>query len=135
MQALGVTWSSSDSSVASVDSNGNVAAVNWGQATITAHYPDGTSANCLVNVAFKGIDVSQWQTSVDWTAVKNSGVEFAMIRTGYGSEYWSKQTDSKFETYYNGAVQRRIKGRRLPLQLCHHCTPWRSRRRSSVFTS
>ena len=32
----------------------------------------------------RGIDVSQWQGVIDWEAVKASGVEFAMIRAGYG---------------------------------------------------
>lgn len=109
MEALGITWSSSNPSVVTVDSDGNVKAVSWGQSTITAHYPDGASANCNVNVAVKGVDVSQWQTSVDWAAVKNAGYDFAMIRTGYGNEYWSTQTDQKFETYYNGAVQNGLK--------------------------
>lgn len=30
----------------------------------------------------KGIDVSKWQGDIDWTAVKNSGVEFAIVRVG-----------------------------------------------------
>lgn len=32
----------------------------------------------------KGIDVSQWQGNIDWQAVKDSGVDFAIIRAGYG---------------------------------------------------
>lgn len=34
----------------------------------------------------KGIDVSKWQGEIDWEKVKAAGVEFAMIRLGYGSE-------------------------------------------------
>ena len=30
-----------------------------------------------------GIDVSKWQGEIDWKKVKESGVEFAMIRVGY----------------------------------------------------
>ena len=30
-----------------------------------------------------GIDVSYYQGSIDWTKVKNSGVEFVIIRVGY----------------------------------------------------
>ncbi len=30
-----------------------------------------------------GIDVSKYQGTIDWAAVKNAGVEFAMIRVGY----------------------------------------------------
>lgn len=32
----------------------------------------------------KGIDVSQWQGTIDWDKVKAAGVKFAMIRAGYG---------------------------------------------------
>lgn len=32
----------------------------------------------------KGIDVSKWQGEIDWEAVKKSGVDFVMIRAGYG---------------------------------------------------
>lgn len=32
----------------------------------------------------KGIDVSQWQGTIDWKKVKAAGIEFAMIRAGYG---------------------------------------------------
>ncbi len=31
---------------------------------------------------FLGIDVSEWQGSIDWTAVKNDGVNYAYIRAG-----------------------------------------------------
>ena len=32
----------------------------------------------------KGIDVSKWQGEIDWQAVKDSGVRFAILRAGYG---------------------------------------------------
>ena len=32
----------------------------------------------------KGIDVSKWQGAIDWEKVKANGVEFAMLRAGYG---------------------------------------------------
>lgn len=32
----------------------------------------------------KGIDVSRYQGEIDWDKVKASGVEFAIIRCGYG---------------------------------------------------
>jgi GH25 family lysozyme M1 (1,4-beta-N-acetylmuramidase) len=37
-----------------------------------------------VRMSLKGIDVSQFQGTVDWDAVKNAGYQFAMIRAGYG---------------------------------------------------
>ena len=33
-----------------------------------------------------GIDVSKWQGKIDWQRVKNSGVDFAIIRVGYRGE-------------------------------------------------
>ena len=32
----------------------------------------------------RGIDVSKWQGEIDWEKVKGAGVEFAMLRAGYG---------------------------------------------------
>lgn len=41
----------------------------------------------------KGIDVSQWQGVIDWTKVKAAGIQFAMIRAGYGQN----NIDPQFE--------------------------------------
>lgn len=35
----------------------------------------------------KGIDVSEWQGKINWSKVKKSGIDFAIIRCGYGSNY------------------------------------------------
>lgn len=53
---ISVKWSSSDPSVATVDSNGKVTAIGAGTATITATALDGSnlSASCLVTVTPKG---------------------------------------------------------------------------------
>ena len=32
----------------------------------------------------KGIDVSKWQGTIDWERVKAAGIEFAMLRAGFG---------------------------------------------------
>jgi len=37
-------------------------------------------------LASKGIDVSSWQGVIDWDAVKAAGIQFAIIRAGYGDE-------------------------------------------------
>ena len=50
-----------------------------------------------------GIDVSYWQDDINWKAVKEYGVEFAIIRIGY-----SEVKDSKFEEYYKGAKENGI---------------------------
>lgn len=40
---------------------------------------------CLAGETLHGIDVSFWQGDIDWQAVKDSGVEFVMIRLGWRS--------------------------------------------------
>lgn len=48
-----------------------------------------------------GIDVSVYQGDIDWKNVKNSGIEFAIIKAG-GSDS-GFYTDSKFEQNYRNA--------------------------------
>lgn len=58
-----------------------------------------------------GIDVSYYQGNIDWKKVKNSGVEFVIIRVGYRG-YGSAGTlveDPKFKTYLDGATKARLK--------------------------
>lgn len=44
----------------------------------------------------KGIDVSEHQGVIDWEAVKASGIDFAIIRCGYGND-WASQDDLYWE--------------------------------------
>lgn len=58
-----------------------------------------------------GIDVSYYQGNIDWKKVKNSGVEFVIIRVGYRG-YGSAGTlveDPKFKTYLDGATKAGLK--------------------------
>ena len=51
-----------------------------------------------------GIDVSKWQGTIDWNAVKAAGVEFVIIRVGYrGSSAGALIDDSMFATNIQGA--------------------------------
>lgn len=51
-----------------------------------------------------GIDVSNHQGDIDWEMVKNSGVEFAFIRIGYGHNREAKiMEDEKFRKNLEGA--------------------------------
>ena len=52
-------------------------------------------------MSVKGIDVSKYQKEIDWSKVRNDGVEFALIRAGYGRE--TSQKDPYFEQNYAGA--------------------------------
>lgn len=53
----------------------------------------------------QGIDVSYYQGNIDFKKVKNSGINFVIIRIGYtGYGTGKKQaTDKKFQTYYTDA--------------------------------
>ncbi len=91
----GVSWSSSDPAVATVDQNGVVTGHSMGKATITATY-GGQSDSCTVSVGFlNGIDVSHHNVT-DWDAIAASGVDFVMIRAGYGWENYPNQNDREF---------------------------------------
>lgn len=54
----------------------------------------------------QGIDVSVHQGAIDWAKVKQSGIEFAIIRSGYGKI--AKQEDKNFVKNYNGATMHGI---------------------------
>lgn len=52
-----------------------------------------------------GIDVSSFQTMIDWPKVKEAGIEFAMIRVGYRG--WSSgelDLDDDFKAHIEGAL-------------------------------
>lgn len=107
---LSAVWSSADNSVATVDGEGTVTGNKIGQTIVTAR-SGSYSSSCVINVAYKGIDVSKYQGTIDWAAVKKSGIDFAMIRTGYGGDKgkWSSQTDPYFATNYSNARANGIK--------------------------
>lgn len=52
--------------------------------------------------AFRGIDVSYHQGVIDWQAVKSAGVNFAIIRCGYGDDY-RNQDDAQWLANVRGA--------------------------------
>ncbi len=49
----------------------------------------------------KGIDVSVHNGNIDWERVKKAGIQFAILRAGYGK--LASQKDKKFEDNYAGA--------------------------------
>ena len=53
----------------------------------------------------KGIDVSENNGRVNWQIVKNKGIEFAIIRLGYGSGH----LDGEFYRNFNGALAAGLK--------------------------
>lgn len=71
--------------------------------------PNGAQITKLSNGTLTmGIDVSTWQGNVDWQQVKQAGVNFVMIRVGYGKgRFGAKKctVDNRFRTYVDGASQ------------------------------
>ena len=55
----------------------------------------------------KGIDVSYHQGIINWNKVKQAGIEFAIIRIGYGK--YDFQKDKQFENNYKNAKSNSIK--------------------------
>lgn len=53
---------------------------------------------CAAGAVTLGVDVSSWQGTVDWTAVKASGKQFASVRVAAGTTF-----DSKFDANWSGA--------------------------------
>ena len=57
-----------------------------------------------------GIDVSKWNGTIDWNAVKNSGVSYVIIRCGYrGSSQGALIEDPKFQANIKGAIKADLK--------------------------
>lgn len=52
-------------------------------------------------MALRAIDISTWQSGIDFNAVKRSGITAVLIRAGFGREV--SQKDSQFENHYKGA--------------------------------
>ncbi len=50
-------------------------------------YLDDVLSNYKTEKTKIGIDVSKWQGEIDWQKVKNAGIEFAIIRMGYQTDY------------------------------------------------
>ena len=48
-----------------------------------------------------GIDISKWNGNIDWKEVKKAGVEFVIIRAGYGTGY----VDPYFEKNMEDAIE------------------------------
>ena len=52
----------------------------------------------------QGIDVSKWNGNIDFSKVKKAGVEFVIIRDGFGQDI-EKQIDVKFMQNYRNAKE------------------------------
>lgn len=59
----------------------------------------------ILSIKEKGIDVSEHNGKIDWNKVKASGIDYAIIRGGYGTDY----VDPLFKTNIEGAIKAGLK--------------------------
>ena len=60
-----------------------------------------------------GIDISTYQRNVNYMSLKASNIDFAIIRTGFGTN--ESQKDNMFEEHYSGLTYVGIPVRGLSL--------------------
>ena len=69
-----------------------------------AKYNFASDGSLVTGNGTLGIDVSKWNGSIDWNAVKNSGISYVIIRCGYrGSSGGTLIEDPRFESNIKGA--------------------------------
>ena len=52
----------------------------------------------------RGIDVSVFNENVDWQALKSAGIEFAIIRTGYGKSGFDENFQHNVEEAHKAGL-------------------------------
>ncbi len=101
-------WQTIDGKVYYFDANGNK--VTGAQVIQGAQYNFDSNGVLLSSNGVLGIDVSKWNGSIDWEAVKNSGVSYVIIRCGYrGSSAGALIEDPKYRTNIQGATAAGLK--------------------------
>lgn len=75
-----------------------------------ARYHFGEDGKLLKNQEQRGIDVSKWNGKIDWNAVAQAGIDFAIIRAGNrGSSKGNLIEDPRFKENIQGATKAGIK--------------------------
>lgn len=101
-------WQTIDGKVYFYDANGKF--VTGEQVIQGAKYNFASDGSLVTGNGTFGIDVSKWNGTIDWNAVKNSGVSYVIIRCGYrGSSAGTLVEDPKFKANIKGATSAGIK--------------------------
>ncbi|MBR1930490.1 MAG: hypothetical protein IJ833_03310 [Lachnospiraceae bacterium] len=101
-------WQTIDGKVYYFDANGKK--VTGEQIIQGAKYNFASDGSLVTGTGTLGIDVSKWNGTIDWKAVKNSGVSYVIIRCGYrGSSQGMLVEDPKFNTNIKGATAAGLK--------------------------
>ena len=101
-------WQTIEGRVFYYTAEGN--AVTGEQVIQGAKYTFASDGSLVTGNGTLGIDVSKWNGTIDWTAVKNSGISYVIIRCGYrGSSQGTLIADPKFTTNIKGATAAGLK--------------------------
>jgi GH25 family lysozyme M1 (1,4-beta-N-acetylmuramidase) len=101
-------WQTLDGKVYFFDASGKK--VTGEQVIQGAKYTFASDGSLVTGSGTMGIDVSKHNGTIDWSAVKNSGVSYVIIRCGYrGYTQGSLVIDPKFETNIKGATAAGLK--------------------------
>lgn len=96
-------WQTIDNKTYFFDKNGNY--VTGEQVIQGVKYNFASDGVLSMGNGVFGIDVSKWNGTINWTAVKNSGVSFVIIRCGFrGSTQGALIEDSMFRKNIEGAT-------------------------------
>lgn len=101
-------WNTLNNKVYFFDGNGKY--VTGEQVIQGAKYNFASDGSLVIGNSTFGIDVSKWNGTIDWNAVKNSGVSYVIIRSGYrGSSVGALIEDPKFKANIKGATAAGLK--------------------------
>lgn len=128
-----ITWSSSNSSVATVSSSGKVTSRTPGKAVITARTSNGKTAKCTVNVVPKGTPITKLQSqrshwlNIQWranpkadgyqiqygTSSNMKGAKYAVINNRGIRSYTRKDVKSGAKYYVRVRTFNVVNGKRI----------------------
>ncbi|GLZ75578.1 hypothetical protein Afil01_03850 [Actinorhabdospora filicis] len=68
--------------------------------------PASAQADVSTQANPQGVDVSHWQGTVNWTAARNAGIEFAYIKATEGTTYKDPSFNTNYpNAYYAGVIR------------------------------
>ncbi|MBQ9989624.1 MAG: Ig-like domain-containing protein [Lachnospiraceae bacterium] len=101
-------WQNLDGKTYYFDKNGNK--VTGEQVIQGAKYTFNSDGSLHTGSGVLGIDVSTWNGNINWTQVKNAGVSYVIIRTGFrGSTQGALIEDARFKQNIQGATAAGLK--------------------------
>lgn len=72
----------------------------------TASAAPVVSKDVSIQATTPGIDVSHWQGAINWTSVRNAGIQWAYIKATEGTSYKDPQFNANYtNAYYAGVIR------------------------------